>query len=140
MSSKRYSSLTRVLSRRCYRLVFVTGFLGLPLILRPMINRASRASPNEIRITASVPRLSPVRLELGAGPVDGSVNFTGAWPKELFSRFVSPCTGKASAESSHADAGYPAVFHTRSMILVENGLRLRLSTARILVLFASNCT
>ena len=62
------------------RLVLDTGFLGLPLSLRPMINKPSRASPNEIRITSSVPRLSPVRLELGAGPVDGSVSLTIALP------------------------------------------------------------
>jgi hypothetical protein len=86
------------------------------------MNRPSRASPNETRTTVSVAKLSPVRLELGAGPVDGSISLTSAWPKELFSRFVSPCTGRASAESSYVDAGYPAVFHTRSTMLVERWL------------------
>src|SRR2546425_2129898 len=122
------------------RLVLDTGFLGLPLSLRPMRNRPSRASPNEIRITSSVAKLSPVRLELGAGPADGSVNFTIPWPNELFSRFVSPCTGSASAETSYVDAGYPAVFHNRSMITEERGLTLTLSTAKILVWLAINCT
>ena len=121
-------------------MVFVTGFLGLLLILRPMINKASRASPNETRITSSVAKLILVRLEPGAGPADGSVSLTIAWPTELFSRFVSPCTGSAIAESSYVDAGYPAVFYTRSTILLEKGLTLKLSTARILVLLASNCT
>src|SRR3989442_14518609 len=122
------------------RLVLDTGFLGLPLSLRPMRNKPSRASPNEIRITSSVAKLNPVRLELGAGPADGSVNFTIPWPNELFSRFVSPCTGKARAESSDVDAGYPAVFHTRSTMLVEKGLMLRLSAARILVSLAISCS
>src|SRR2546428_5029874 len=36
-----------------------------------MINKASRVSPNETRITASVPKPRLVRLELGAGPVGG---------------------------------------------------------------------
>src|SRR2546422_5114321 len=105
-----------------------------------MINRPSRASPNETRTTVSVAKLSPVRLELGAGPVDDSVSLTITGPKELFLRLVSPCTGNTSAESSYVDAGYPAVFHTRSTILVEKGLTLRLSTVRILVLLAINCT
>jgi len=52
-------------------LVFGAGFLGLPLILRPMIYRPSKASPNETRITASVPKPRLVRLELGDGPVGG---------------------------------------------------------------------
>src|SRR2546428_12510200 len=138
--NRRYPSLTRLPSCRCYRLVFVTGLPDLRLILRAIMNRPNRASPNEIRITSSVAKLSPVRLELGAGPADGSVNFTIPWPNELFSRFVSPCTGSASAESSYVDAGYPAVFHNRSMITEERGLTLTLSTAKILVWLASNCT
>ena len=107
--NRRYASLTRLPSCRCYRLVFVTGLPDLRLILRAIMNRPNSASPNEIRITSSVAKLSPVRLELGAGPADDAVNLTIAWPKELFSRFVSPCTGRASAESSYVDAGYPAI-------------------------------
>src|SRR5438093_6604109 len=138
MNGKRYSSLIRL--PYWANVWFGTGFLGLRLSLRPMINRPSRASPNVTRITVSVAKLSPVRLELGVGPVDDSVSLTITGPKELFSRLVSPCTGSASAESSYVDARYPAVFHTRSTMLVERGLTLKLSTARILVLLASNCT
>jgi len=36
-----------------------------------MINKPSRASPNDIRITASVAKPNRGRLELGVGPVDG---------------------------------------------------------------------
>src|SRR2546422_10572156 len=97
-----------------------------------MINRPSSASPNEIRITSSVAKLSPVRLELGAGPADGAGNLTISWPKELLSRFVSPWTGRASAERSDVDAGYPAVSDTRSTRFGAKGLTRALSTARLL--------
>src|SRR5437667_10957750 len=103
-----------------------------------MITKPSRASPNETRIAVSVAKLRPVRLRLGAGPVDDSVSLTITGPKELFCRIVSPCTGSTSAETSYVDAEYPVVFHKRYTMLVEKGLTLRLSTARILVLLASN--
>src|SRR5205807_3714495 len=105
-----------------------------------MIYRPSKASPSETKIVASVARPNRGRPELGVGPVDGSVSLTMTGPKELFARFVSPCTGRARPESAYVDAANPLVFQMMSTMLVENGLTLRLSTARILVWLANNCT